>query len=158
MPALVVAGVGPGLAVDGNVLNKLLGLHHQKVCQHVGAQPSGKREGFRRRACGHPHLGFALHWRWKSFHFNQLTVTANRLDRLAAPERLHGFDAAGHQLTAVLVVFRLQHEVAGVPSGGEAQSHPAVGQVVHDGPFLRHADRIVQRQDDAPGPDADALG
>ena len=110
------------------------------------------------RACGHPHLGFALHWRRISVHFDRLTVTANHLDRLAAPERLDSFDAAGHQFTAVLVVVRLQREVAGVPSGREAQPHATVGQIVHDRPFLRDADRIVQREHHAPGPDADAPG
>src|SRR5262249_41364209 len=51
-----------------------------------------------------------------------------------------------------------QGEVFAVPAWSKGDFHSAAGQVVHDGPFLGHANRIVERQYDTAGPQANPFG
>ena len=65
---------------------------------------------------------------------------------------------ARHHLPAVRKVPGEEREVVGVPAGRERQADAAAGEVVDDGPLLGAADRVVKREDDAPGAELDALG
>src|SRR6516162_2842097 len=53
---------------------------------------------------------------------------------------------------------RTQCKVLAVPAGGKGDLYPATREIVHNSPFLGHANRIVEGQNDATGPEADALG
>ena len=57
-----------------------------------------------------------------------------------------------------LVGLRSEREVVRVPPGGERDAGPACRDVVHDGPFLGHPQRVVQRQHHAARADLYPLG
>ena len=45
-----------------------------------------------------------------------------------------------------------------MPARGKRKPHAPAGKIIHNGPFLRDANRIMQRQNDAAGPDLNAVG
>jgi hypothetical protein len=79
--------------------------------------------------------------------------------RLAPPEAAQGFGAVAEHLLAVLEIVLMagNDEIVRHPAAGDAKADPPAGDVVDDRPFLGHADRVVQRQDDAARADLDAL-
>src|SRR5207244_363062 len=60
------------------------------------------------------------------------------------------------RVSPVRVALRREREVARVPARREGDAGPPVREVIDDRPLLRDADRVMEREDDAPRADADA--
>ena len=76
---------------------------------------------------------------------------------LAAPEFLDGLDVFQADFAAALEAFGREDKVVRVPARGDGDADPALGKVVHDGPFLGDAHGMVERKDHAAAAERDAL-
>ncbi len=153
----VQAVPGPGAPVAGDVLPELFdALGHQvgddaEVVaggQFVRGGVSDDRGvqgwGVLHRAREEPQVGLA--------------VAGGAAQGGTAPELPYLFQLFVHQLLVPAETVGEEGEVLGVPAACDADADASAGEVVHHRPLLGDPDRVVERQDDGAGVEADALG
>ncbi len=118
----------------------------------------GRPERLRAARGAQPHRQLGLHGSGPDADLRVVALTAGHVDAFPAPQRPHGLDALQHDLLAFGVVVRRKDEVVAMPAGRDRHPHAAVGQIVHNGPFLGHAQRVVQRQHHTARADRDPVG
>ena len=154
----VVACSRPCLAVDGDFSGHFVDRLTQQVSEDIRAKLAGLaiRVGIARG--GDPERQLSLYWTRKGFDRYVLPERIAERNFLAPPQAFDLVDVLQHHALVVGVVLGAQDKIVGLPAGGEGERHPAVAEVVDDGPFLGDTDRMVQGRNAAAGADTDALG
>src|SRR5262245_33222676 len=155
MSRSLMARLSSCLPVCGNLDRKVLELLSKQVRQDICAHLTSEPEALDVACARDPERRLPLDWRREDFDVNRFPVSVGAGDRLALPEASDGIDAARHHRASVTIIFGLQREVVHVPAGGKRKADSTPRDVVDDSPFLCDSNRIVQRHDDAAGPDLD---
>jgi len=112
----------PRLAVDLDLLRELQDALPEQMCEQIRARLTRRSKRVFVSGRRDPKRKLGLYRTRMNHHFDVITCTASEPNFFTTPQPAHGFDLPQHQLFAIGIVFRREHEIICVPARRERDS------------------------------------